>query len=69
VVMTWYSWRSRKNRVLLTLINDASLGSTGLESRISSIQDLDPIPKWNITASIAAVLTTVAGPFIQAFIK
>jgi hypothetical protein len=69
VVMTWYSWRSRKNRVLLTLINDAGLGSTELESRISSIQDLDPIPKWNITASIAAILTTVAGPFIQAFIK
>jgi hypothetical protein len=69
VVMTWFSWRSHKNRFLLTLINDTSPGSAELESRVPSIQELDPLPKWNITASIAAVLTTVAGPFIQAFIK
>ena len=67
--LTWYAWRRHKSNLLLKLINETDPSLEGSDARAALISDFDPIPKWNLMASLVAVLTSIAGPFLQAFIR
>lgn len=69
LVATWRLWHQQKLTAVAALINESKASSQNLEAKIAAIQDLQPIPGWNLTASAAAVVTSLAGPCIQALIK
>jgi hypothetical protein len=49
--------------------NDNEHDAASLQVNIDAIREIQPIAPWNLTASAIAVVTSFAGPIIQAMMK
>jgi hypothetical protein len=64
----WHRWQLQKIRIVSALIN-SGMDADLIKAKLDAIQELQPIGKWNITASGIAVILSFAGPLLQALIK
>jgi hypothetical protein len=69
VVTTWRAWNQQKVNAIIALLNEEKAPSADLEARIAAIRNIQPITGWNLTASVAAVATSLVGPLLQTLIK
>jgi hypothetical protein len=68
LAMRWRQWHLQKISVISALINSGEDAEI-IKAKLEAIRELQPIGRWNITASGLAVLVSFAGPLIQALIK
>lgn len=69
LIVTWSAWRRHKLRIITRLLSPANATVDNLQARIDSMRSLGPISNWNVALSVAGIVVTLLGPFIQARLK